>query len=64
LHVTLAFIDSRQESIKQFLNNFASQPNEANMNNREFDDESGETPLFSSFPYSDDDSDSEEALKE
>ncbi|GKC81045.1 hypothetical protein Tco_1136762 [Tanacetum coccineum] len=64
LHVTSAFIDSRLESIEQFLNNFANQPNEANMNNRESNDESGEKPLVSPFPHSDDDEDDEEVLKE
>ncbi|GJU02188.1 hypothetical protein Tco_1112526 [Tanacetum coccineum] len=64
LKVISAFVDSRLESIEQFLNNFANQPNETNMNNLESDDESGETPLVSSFPYSDNDSDDEEVLKE
>ncbi|GJY73254.1 ribonuclease H-like domain-containing protein [Tanacetum coccineum] len=35
-----AFIDYRLESIERFLNNFANQPNETNMNDLEFDDES------------------------
>ncbi|GKG55360.1 hypothetical protein Tco_0572000, partial [Tanacetum coccineum] len=39
LHVISAFIDSCLESIEQFLNNFANQPNETNMNNLESDDE-------------------------
>ncbi|GKE86971.1 hypothetical protein Tco_1560713 [Tanacetum coccineum] len=64
LKVISAFVDSRLESIEQFLNNFANQPNETNMNNLEFDDESGETPLVSPFPHSDNDSDDEEVLKE
>ncbi|GJT09594.1 hypothetical protein Tco_0856636 [Tanacetum coccineum] len=56
LKVILAFVDSHLESIEQFLNNFA--------NNLESDDESGETPLVSPFPNSDNDSDDEEVLKE
>ncbi|GKA76853.1 hypothetical protein Tco_0783314 [Tanacetum coccineum] len=64
LKVISAFVDSRLESIEQFLNNFADQPNETNMNNLETDDESGETPLVSPFPHSDNDSDDEEVLNE
>ncbi|GJT67963.1 hypothetical protein Tco_1019443 [Tanacetum coccineum] len=64
LKVISAFVDSRLESIEQFLNNFANQPNETNTNNLESDDESGETPLVSPFPHSDNDSDDEEVLKE
>ncbi|GJR85727.1 hypothetical protein Tco_0209738 [Tanacetum coccineum] len=64
LKVISAFVDSRLVSIEQLLNNFASQPNETNMNNLESDDESRETPLVSSFPHSDNDSDDEEVLKE
>ncbi|GKA04107.1 hypothetical protein Tco_0676888 [Tanacetum coccineum] len=64
LKVISAFVDSRLESIKQFLNNFTDQPNETNMNNLETDDESGETPLVSPFPHSDNDSDDEEVLNE
>ncbi|GJS75084.1 hypothetical protein Tco_0724965 [Tanacetum coccineum] len=64
LKVISAFVDSRLESIKQFLNNFNDQPNETNMNNLETDDESGETPFVSPFPHSDNDSDDEEVLKE
>ncbi|GJS25598.1 hypothetical protein Tco_0454230 [Tanacetum coccineum] len=52
----LAFVDSRLESIEQFLNNFANQPNETNMNYLYFDDESVDTPLISTFPHSDNDS--------
>ncbi|GJY42565.1 hypothetical protein Tco_0429835 [Tanacetum coccineum] len=55
LHVISAFVDSRLESIEQFLNNFANQPNETNMNNLESDDEAVDTPLVSPFPHSDDD---------
>ncbi|GJS42489.1 hypothetical protein Tco_0567532 [Tanacetum coccineum] len=64
IKVISAFVDSRLESIEQFLNNFANQPNENNTNNLESDDESGETPLVSPFPHSDNDSDDEEVLKE
>ncbi|GJY27279.1 hypothetical protein Tco_0402005, partial [Tanacetum coccineum] len=64
LKVILAFVDSRLESIEQFLNNLANKPNETNTNNLESNDKSGETPLVSSFPYSDNDSDDEEVLKE
>ncbi|GJY12086.1 hypothetical protein Tco_0381395 [Tanacetum coccineum] len=63
LHVIPAFVDSRLESIKQFLNNFANQPNETNMNNLESDDEAVDTPLVSPFPHSGD-SDDEEVLNE
>ncbi|GJT18925.1 hypothetical protein Tco_0877631 [Tanacetum coccineum] len=64
LHVISAFVDSRLESIEQFLNNFANQPNETNMNNLESDDEAVDTPLVSPFPHSDNDSDDEEVLNE
>ncbi|GKA36972.1 hypothetical protein Tco_0723537 [Tanacetum coccineum] len=64
LHVILTFVDSRLESIKQFLNNFANQPNETNMNNLESDDEAVDTPLVSPFPPLDNDSDDEEVLNE
>ncbi|GJY15921.1 hypothetical protein Tco_0386343 [Tanacetum coccineum] len=50
-----AFVDSRSESIERFLNNFANQPNETNMNDLESDDELVDTPLFSPFPHSDND---------
>ncbi|GJV33476.1 hypothetical protein Tco_1393876 [Tanacetum coccineum] len=56
LHVISAFVDSRLESIEQFLNNFANQPNETNMNNLDSDDEAVDTPLVSPFPHSDNDS--------
>ncbi|GKA81119.1 hypothetical protein Tco_0787811 [Tanacetum coccineum] len=49
-----AFVDSRLESIERFLNNFANQPNETNMNDLESDDESVDTPLVSPFPHLDD----------
>ncbi|GJY73813.1 hypothetical protein Tco_0478244 [Tanacetum coccineum] len=64
LHVISVFVDSRLESIKQFLNNFANKPNETNMNNLEFDDEAVDTPLVSPFPHSDNDSDDGEFLNE
>ncbi|GKG08795.1 hypothetical protein Tco_0334627, partial [Tanacetum coccineum] len=54
LHVISAFVDSRLESIKQFLNNFANQPNETDMNDLESDDGSVDTPLVSPFLHSDD----------
>ncbi|GKB52545.1 hypothetical protein Tco_0903298 [Tanacetum coccineum] len=59
-----AFVDSRLESIERFLNNFANQPNETNMNDLEFDDESVDTYLVSPFPHSDNDSDNSEVLNE
>ncbi|GJX83369.1 hypothetical protein Tco_0332850 [Tanacetum coccineum] len=64
LQVILAFVDSRLESIEQFLNNFANQPNETNMNDLESDDESVDTPLVSPFPHSDNDLDDGEVLNE
>ncbi|GKA47936.1 hypothetical protein Tco_0740894 [Tanacetum coccineum] len=64
LHVISAFVDSRLESIEQFLNNFANQPNETNMNDLESDDESVDIPLISPFPHSDNDSDDGEVLNE
>ncbi|GKF22766.1 hypothetical protein Tco_0075088, partial [Tanacetum coccineum] len=59
-----AFIDSRLESIERFLNNFANQPNETNMNDLESDDESVYTHLVSPFSHSDNDSDDGEVLNE
>ncbi|GKB20539.1 hypothetical protein Tco_0854462 [Tanacetum coccineum] len=64
LQIILAFVDSRLESIKQFLNNFANQRNETDMNNLESDDESLDTPLVSPFPYLDNDLDDGEVLNE
>ncbi|GKE78740.1 hypothetical protein Tco_1544860 [Tanacetum coccineum] len=64
LHAISAFVDSRLESIEQFLNNFVNQPNETNMNNIESDNETGDTPLVSPFPHSDNDSDDGEVLNE
>ncbi|GKC66907.1 hypothetical protein Tco_1099505, partial [Tanacetum coccineum] len=42
----------KTNSIERFLNNFANQPNETNMNDLESDDESVDTPLVSPFPHS------------
>ncbi|GJY67740.1 hypothetical protein Tco_0470722 [Tanacetum coccineum] len=64
LQVISAFVDSCLGSIEQFLNNFANQPNETNMNDLKFDDESVDTPLVSPFPRSDNDSDDGEVLNE
>nr|GEZ33141.1 homeodomain-like protein [Tanacetum cinerariifolium] len=64
LQVISAFVDSRLESIEQFLNNFSNQPNETNMNDLESNDESVATPLVSPFPHSDNDSDDGEVLNE
>ncbi|GKF09189.1 hypothetical protein Tco_0043413, partial [Tanacetum coccineum] len=61
LHVISDFVDSHLESIEQFLNNFANQPN---MNNLESDDEAVDTPLVSPFPHSDNDPDDGEVLNE
>ncbi|GJQ92252.1 hypothetical protein Tco_0003391 [Tanacetum coccineum] len=52
-----AFVDSHSESIERFLNNFANQPNETNMNDLESDDESVDTSFVSPFPHSDNDLD-------
>ncbi|GJY83031.1 hypothetical protein Tco_0496407 [Tanacetum coccineum] len=60
----LAFVDSRLESIERFLNRFANQPTETNINDPESDDGSIDTPLVSPFPHSDNDSDDEEVLNE
>ncbi|GJS43618.1 hypothetical protein Tco_0568661 [Tanacetum coccineum] len=59
-----AFLDSRLESIERFLNRFAHQPNETNINDPESDDGSADTPLISPFPHSNNDSDDEEVLNE
>ncbi|GJU18133.1 hypothetical protein Tco_1146099 [Tanacetum coccineum] len=64
LQVISASVSSHLESIKQFLNNFANQPNETNMNDLESDDESVDTPLVSPFPHSDNDLDNGEVLNE
>ncbi|GJS25312.1 hypothetical protein Tco_0709293 [Tanacetum coccineum] len=51
-----AFVEqSRLKSIERFLNRFADQPNETNINNPESDDGLEDTPLISPFPYSDND---------
>ncbi|GJT01561.1 hypothetical protein Tco_0822730 [Tanacetum coccineum] len=60
----LAFVDSRVESIERFLNRFANQPNETNINDPESDDGSVDTPRVSPFPHFDNDSDDEEVLNE
>ncbi|GJV82223.1 pol polyprotein [Tanacetum coccineum] len=54
LHAISAFVDSRLDSIKQFLN--------SDMNDLEFDDESA--PLVYPFPHSDNDSNDCEVLNE
>ncbi|GJT01953.1 hypothetical protein Tco_0823122 [Tanacetum coccineum] len=59
-----AFIDSRLESIEQFLNRFTEQPNETSINDPEPDNGLVDTPLVSPFPHSDNDSDDEEVLNE
>ncbi|GKE26112.1 hypothetical protein Tco_1441496 [Tanacetum coccineum] len=64
LQVISAFVDSRLETIERFLNSFANQPNETDMNNLESDDESVDTPLVYPFPHSDNDSDDGEVLNE
>ncbi|GJW63694.1 hypothetical protein Tco_0115578 [Tanacetum coccineum] len=64
LHVISALVDSRLESIEQFLNSLVNQPNETDMNDLESDDESVDTPLVSPFPHSDNDSDDSEVLNE
>ncbi|GJV99707.1 hypothetical protein Tco_1554959 [Tanacetum coccineum] len=64
LHKISAFVDSRLESIKRFLNHFADQPNETSINDPESDYESVDTPLVSLFPHSDNDSDDGEVLNE
>ncbi|GJU59873.1 hypothetical protein Tco_1237639 [Tanacetum coccineum] len=61
---TLAFVDSRLESIERFPNRFADQPNKTSINDPEPDDGSVDTPLVSLFPHSDNDSDDEEVLNE
>nr|GEX61662.1 hypothetical protein [Tanacetum cinerariifolium] len=59
-----AFVNSRLESIERFLDHFTDQPIETSINDPEFDDETVDTPLVSSFPHSDNDSDDEEVLNE
>ncbi|GJT13740.1 hypothetical protein Tco_0860782 [Tanacetum coccineum] len=64
LQVISALVDSHLESSEQFLNHFANQTNETNMNDLESDDESIDTPFVSPFPHSDNDSDDGEVLNE
>nr|GEV82266.1 hypothetical protein [Tanacetum cinerariifolium] len=64
LQRTSAFIDYRLESITRFLNNFANQPNETNINDLESNDELVDTPLVSLFLHSENDSDDSEILNE
>ncbi|GJV74403.1 hypothetical protein Tco_1505987 [Tanacetum coccineum] len=64
LHQILEEILLTEQSIERFLNNFANQPNETNMNDLESDDETVDTPLVSPFPHSDNDSDDGEVLNE
>ncbi|GJT95302.1 hypothetical protein Tco_1090820 [Tanacetum coccineum] len=64
LQVISAFFDSHLESSEQFLNHFANQTKESNINDLESDDESIDTPLVSPFPHSDNDSDDVEVLNE
>ncbi|GJT78995.1 hypothetical protein Tco_1045720 [Tanacetum coccineum] len=59
-----AYIDSRLENIKQFLNGFVNPPNEIDMDDLDLDDESIDTPLVSPFLDLDDDSDDGEVLNE
>ncbi|GKF17081.1 hypothetical protein Tco_0061999, partial [Tanacetum coccineum] len=59
-----AYIDSHLENIDIFLNGFTQPPNEIDMDNLEPDDESVDTPFFSPFLDSDDDSDDGEVLNE
>nr|GEU60626.1 hypothetical protein [Tanacetum cinerariifolium] len=56
------FIDSRLENIKKFLNGFAPQANEIDMNEVESDSESLDTPLVSPFLDSNSDSNDGEVL--
>ncbi|GJR69437.1 hypothetical protein Tco_0015502 [Tanacetum coccineum] len=64
LQVISTSVNSRLESIEQFLNNFANQPNETYMNDLKLDDKSVDTPFVSPFPHSDNDSDDGEVLNE
>ncbi|GJS72787.1 hypothetical protein Tco_0705628 [Tanacetum coccineum] len=64
LTIISSFVDSRLESIEQFLNNFANHPNETDMNDLESNDELVDTPLVSPFPHSNNDSDDGEVLNE
>ncbi|GJR72921.1 hypothetical protein Tco_0085286 [Tanacetum coccineum] len=60
----LLIIDSRLESIEQFLNLFVELPNETSINDPEPDNGSVDTPLVSLFPHSDNDSNEEEVFNE
>ncbi|GJR99533.1 hypothetical protein Tco_0316042 [Tanacetum coccineum] len=64
LQIISTLVDSRLESIEQFLNNFAHHPNETDMNDLKSDNELVDTPLVSPFPHSDNDSDDGEVLNE
>ncbi|GKC19172.1 hypothetical protein Tco_1021322 [Tanacetum coccineum] len=64
LQTISTYIDSRLENIDQFLNDFANQPNEINMDDLEPDDGLVDTPFVSYFLDSDDDSDDGEVLNE
>nr|GEZ61009.1 hypothetical protein [Tanacetum cinerariifolium] len=64
LQVISTFVDSRLESIEQFLNNFAIQPNETNINGLDSNNESIDTPIVSPFPNSKNDSDDGKVLNE
>nr|GEX82344.1 hypothetical protein [Tanacetum cinerariifolium] len=64
LYVISEFVDSRLEIIEQFINNFANQPIETDMNNLESNEESIDTPLVYPFLHSDNDSDDGEVLNE
>ncbi|GJZ62975.1 hypothetical protein Tco_0619396 [Tanacetum coccineum] len=64
LQTISAYIDSRLESINQFLNGFTQQPNEIDVDDLEPDDESVDTPLVSPFLDSNDDSNNGEVLNE
>ncbi|GJU42662.1 hypothetical protein Tco_1195619 [Tanacetum coccineum] len=64
LYKISAFIDSRLESIKRFLNRFADQLNETSINDPVSNDGLVDTPLVSPFPHSDNDSGDEKVLNE
>nr|GEW24473.1 hypothetical protein [Tanacetum cinerariifolium] len=64
LQTILAYIDSHFKNIHQFLNDFANQPNEINMDDPEPDDGLVDTPLGSPFLDSNVDSDNGEVLNE
>ncbi|GJX63144.1 hypothetical protein Tco_0296044 [Tanacetum coccineum] len=63
-YVISTYIDSRLENIDQFLNGFTQQPNEIDVNDLEFDDESVDTPFVSPFLDLDNDSNVGEVLNE